>query len=97
MNETCVERIQGEDYCTFYSSERKYINLILQYAKDYPDEVKIQAHNDDGSILARVPANWFKPPKPPVKRNYTDEQKAAMSERMAIARQNRKTSVRDQV
>ena len=88
MIETCIERIQGEEYCCVYTGERKFINQLKELAQDY-EEVNIIYINDDGSILAHVPSNWFRFIKPPTKRNYTEEQRKAMGERMKKAREKK--------
>ena len=89
MNETTINRLQGDDFCTIFTAERKYINQLKELSKKYPNDVKIQYINEDGSIGAKVPSNWFRFVKPPAKRNYTEEQRKAMSERMKKARENK--------
>lgn len=89
MNETAINRLQGDDYCYVFSAERKFINRLKELAEEYPNEVEIQYINEDGSIGAKVPYNWFRFIKPPTKRNYTEEQRQAMSERMKKARENK--------
>ena len=80
MAETCVEYIKGESYLTWYSDELKWVNRIRRLAADNAD---VQIVSDDGeSIIAHCPVSWFKPPKPPIKSNMTDEQRKAASERM---------------
>lgn len=80
MAETCVEYIKGEPYLTWYSDESKWVNRIRQMAAD---DTGLHVVKDDGdSIIAHCPVSWFKPPKPPIKRNMTDEQRKAASERM---------------
>lgn len=80
MAETCVEYIKGELYLTWYSDESKWVSRIRRLAADNAD---VQIVKDDGeSVLAHCPVSWFKPPKPPIKRNMTDEQRKAASERM---------------
>lgn len=80
MAETVVEYIKGEPYLTWYSDEAKWVNRIRQLAADNDD---VQIINDDGdSVMAHCPTSWFKPPKPPIKRNMTDEQRQAAAERM---------------
>lgn len=80
MAETSVEYIKGEQYLTWYSDEPKWVNRIRQLAAD---DASVQVVNDDGeSIMAHCPVSWFKPPKPPIKRNMTDEQRKAAAERM---------------
>lgn len=90
MVETSIERIQGTDYCTVFTAEKKFINSLNRLNKQYPDEVQILTINEDGSMVAHVPYSWFKFIKPPAKREYTDEQKQAMAERMMRARESRK-------
>ena len=80
MAETSVEYIKGERYLTWYSDEPKWANRIRQLAADNAD---VQIVSDDGEgVLAHCPVSWFKPPKPPIKRNMTDEQRQAAAERI---------------
>lgn len=87
MIETAIDRVQGDYYCSVFTAERKFISQIKELAEQYPNDVEIQYINDDGSIGARVPYDWFRFVKPPTKRNYTEEQRKAMSERMKKARE----------
>lgn len=89
MVETAIERVQGTDYCTVFTAEKKFITSLNRLKEKYPDEVQIMTINEDGSMVAHVPYSWFKFIKPPAKREYTDEQKQAMAERMAKAREAR--------
>lgn len=89
MNETAISRLQGDYYCSVFTAERKFISQIKELAEQYPNDVEIQYINDDGSIGARVPYDWFRFVKPPTKRNYTEEQRKAMKERMKKAREAR--------
>lgn len=88
MAETSIERIQGDEHCNVYTGERKFVNQLLQLNKDYPDEVKLTNYGD-GFIGAKVPYSWFRFVKPPTKRNYTEEQRKAMGERMKKAREKK--------
>ena len=87
--ETCVERIQNDKYTNIYTIERKFINELNALKELYPNDVIIEHVNRDGSICAKVPYNWFRFVKPPTKRNYTEEQRQAMSERMKKAREKK--------
>lgn len=89
MNETAINRLQGEDYCSIFTAERKFINRLKKLAQDYPNDVTIQYINDDGSIGARVPYDWFRFVKPKAKRTYTPEQLEAMKKRMKKARERK--------
>ena len=90
FKETCVEYINEDKHATFCSSETKWINKILKLKAEHPDEVKIICMPEDnqGTILAHIPKKWLKI-SPPRQVNYTDEQKAAMAERLAAAREKR--------
>ena len=88
MIETSIERISGDMYCNVYTGERKFVNQLLQLNKDYPDEIKLTDYGD-GTVGAKVPSSWFRFVKPPTKRNYTEEQRKAMSERMKKARESK--------
>lgn len=84
MAETCVEFIKGEKTLTWYSDDSKWANRIRQLAADNDGVCIIHDYGD--SILAHCPVSWFKPPKPPIKRNLTDERRAEMAERMKNSR-----------
>lgn len=89
MIETSIDRVQGDNYCIVFTGEKKFINQLKEFSKLYPNDVKIQYENNDGSIEVKVPYNWFRFIKPPTKRNYTEEQRKAMSERMKRVRENK--------
>lgn len=89
MIETTIERIQGDDYCLVYTGERKFVNQLLEFQQEYPNEIQLKDYGD-GFVSAYVPYEWFRFVKPKTKRNYTNEQREAMSERMKKARENKK-------
>ena len=90
FKETCVEYINEDKTATFCSSEQKWINKILKLKAAHPDDVEIlyMPEDNQGYILAHIPKKWLKI-SPPRQVNYTDEQKAAMAERLAAARGKR--------
>ena len=88
MQETCVEFIKGEPTLSWYSSDSKWIARMVQLANERPDEVKIVYKDEDG-LMVHCPTSWFKPPKPPIKRDLTPEQRAELAERMKQARESR--------
>lgn len=92
MTETTVNYINTDEYLTFCSSEKKWINKINKLHEAHPDKVRIihSAESNHGMIYADLPKNWLKV-SPPRQVNYTDEQRAAMAERLAEAR-NRQTN-----
>ena len=90
MRETCVGYLAQDEHAEFCSSEQKWINKILRLHEKHPDEVKILHHPEDngGMIYAHVPKSWLKV-SPPRQVNYTKEQRAAMAERLAAARESK--------
>ena len=88
--ETCVNYIADDETLTFSSSEQKWINKIIKLHEQRPDEVRIVHYpeNNHGMIYAQLPKSWLKI-SPPRQVNYTDEQREAMAERLAAAREKR--------
>lgn len=88
FKETMIEYLDVDKYATFCSAERRWINRINKLHEQYPDEVQIVYAPEDncGVIYAHIPKSWMKI-SPPKKTNYTDEQRAAMTERMRKARE----------
>lgn len=88
MQETCVEFVKGEPTLSWYSSDSKWIARMVQLVNERPNEVKIICKDEDG-LMVHCPASWFKPPKPPIKRDLTPEQREELAERMKQARESR--------
>ena len=67
----------------FSSDERKGINKIHKLKEKYPDEITIIAEpkDNDGCIYCRLPVAWLRV-QPKIKREMSEEQKAAFVERM---------------
>ena len=86
IKETVFEYTNEKKHATVSSNEQKWINKIKKYAEG-SDAVDIILLPEDnyGYILAHVPKTWVKL-SPPRTVNYTEEQKAAMAERMKNAR-----------
>lgn len=83
MKETSFDWTDADDIAYFTSSEQKWINRLLRYASEKPEEVRILKRPEDngGYMMASVPKSWGKI-APPKKHTMTDEQKRAASERM---------------
>lgn len=90
LKETCINYIAEDDYAIFCSSEAKWIHKILKLRERHPDVVDIIHAPEDnhGMLYAHVPKSWIKV-SPPRQVNYTDEQRAAMAERLAAAREKK--------
>lgn len=90
LKETSINYLNLDEVATFCSSEKKWINKILALYQKHPDKVQIVHYpeNNGGMIYARIPKKWIKV-APPRQVNYTEEQKAAMAERLAAAREKK--------
>ena len=82
------DHVAGEKIATFFSSETKWINQIWKLKEQYPDEVEIRHVNPDGSLIAHIPAEWFKV-KPKKKVVMTEAQIAASKARLEKGRLKR--------
>lgn len=88
MKETIYEHADGNDTFTVTAAERWSVGMIRRLAEKHPGEVDITAENEDGSIVAHVPASWMRIiPKRSVE--LTDEQREERAERMRKAREVR--------
>lgn len=90
--ETCFEYFDKTMYVS--SDQQKIINRVRKLAEQYPEQVTIknQPEQNDGCIYATMPADWLKL-SPPIKREMTDEQRQAASERMKALVQKQKNNV----
>lgn len=87
----------GEDDIMYVSSdEKKVINQMYKLKEEYPDLVTIRVEPEDnfGCIVGSVPRKWVVI-RPPVKREYTDEQKQETAARLARARALKQQSVEE--
>lgn len=88
INETTYGHYAGDDYATFFSSEKRMINKINKLKEKFPDEVKISDVNPDGSLVCDIPWSWLKI-SPKAKRIMTDEQKEESRERAKAMREKK--------
>ena len=85
--ETIVNYNEAESTASVYTHSRKLQNKLNKLLNERTD-IKVVKGNDDWTQY-EVPKNWIKV-SPPRQVNYTDEQKAAMAERLAAARESNK-------
>lgn len=90
MKETCFSYTAEDDHAFFSSSETKWINKILKLQQERPEDIKVIHHpeNNQGMLYAHIPKKYLKI-SPPRQMNYTDEQRAAMAERLMAAREKK--------
>ena len=89
MAETSINYLTEDGHAVISTDERKWVNKINALKEEYPDEVEIRSVFKDGTVVAHIPKGWVRV-RPPVKRNFTDEQKRKAAERMAMLRAMRK-------
>ena len=66
---------------------QKWINKIKKLKAEHPEDVKIIAENQDGSICARLPIKYLKISAP---KKVSEEQRQAASERFKKLREENK-------
>ena len=88
MKETVVGYVDEDNYASFTSAEKKWINKILKLKAERPEQVDIKAYPEDnqGYIYAHLPKKWLKVSPP---RQVSEEQKAAAAERFKAMRENK--------
>lgn len=86
-HENVIEWLKNSKVATVTLSQGKYITKIKKLAKQYPNEVEILKENADGSVLCHIPTSYIKINNPP-KREYTEEQRAVMAERLKNVKKN---------
>ena len=79
--ETCCEYTDSVTWVL--TDERRMITRMMKLIAEHPDETEIikRPEENDGCLYCKVPSTWLKI-APPVKREMSDEQKAAASQRM---------------
>ena len=79
MNEFVIEWTKKGEYAgVTVPSGTALKSKLMRYAQERPDEVKIEALNQDGSAFIKVPVNWVKISPP---RKVSEEQREAAGER----------------
>ena len=79
--ENCIEFLTGDKTATLTFTNRKHITKIKKLYNEYKSDFEYFVENTDGSVCAKVPLKWIKL-SVPRKVEYSEEQKAMLSERM---------------
>lgn len=83
FKEICMDMVDGEPFFTVSTDIKKYIKNAYNQKEKHPTLVDIRIVNEDGSIVFRMPDDWFPTMKPPRKgRVFTEEEKKANGERL---------------
>lgn len=85
--ENGIEWLENDKRVCITLTKGKLKNKILKLYETHRDSFDYFVQNQDGSICANIPIEWIK--ISPKKQSYiiTDEQKQALKERLAMARQ----------
>jgi len=90
--ETCF------NYCDskrafFSSDERKWINKIHKLIEEHPEDIRVirRPEENDGCIYVELPSSWLKV-SPPRKLDLSEEDRAALRERMINIRSRQENS-----
>ena len=83
FRENVIEFLNNEKRATVTFNQKRYIKKIMKLAEDRPDECKIIAVNDDGSVTAHIPTKWVKITPT---RILTEEQRLKLKERAIYLR-----------
>lgn len=86
VRENAIEFLRNQKTMTCTFCQKRFISKIKQMAEEYPDEVKIVVENPDGSIVAKLPVRALHLSLTK-KRDYTEEEKEILRERLAKARE----------
>lgn len=90
MLESTTDHVHGEPFMYYCTSEPKYLRRLRKLLEEYPGDIEVKF--DDGQTLdVKLPASWFREPRPPRKVNMTEEQRQAAAERL------RKTNAEKQI
>lgn len=86
--ETCFNYTE-KDKGFFSSDERRWITKIHKLKEQYPERVRIirEPEDNDGCIYCELPTSWLRI-KAPDKKNFTEEQRQKLAERLKRIREN---------
>lgn len=87
FDETVIDHVVGDDWCGVSSGEDALKFRLYRFAKKYPDDVQLIAHNDDGSMYFHVPWDWVLIRKPK-QMNFSDEEIKKRTDRIKMHHQD---------
>lgn len=82
-SENVIEWVRDSPTATITLSQKRIITRVRKLSESHPEECRVLAENEDGSICARIPVSWVKI-NPSM--SLSDEQR---KERAEIMRKNR--------
>lgn len=89
--ETCCEYTDSVMWVS--TDERRMITRMMKLIAEHPDETEIikRPEENDGCLYCKFPATWLKI-APPVKREFTDEQKEKFKKNLLKAKEQARLS-----
>lgn len=78
FHENVIEWYNGQDVICVTLSQKRLINKVMKLANSYPNEVRIDKINDDGTVLCHLPLSYLKFQRP---RELSEEEKQKARER----------------
>ena len=89
--ETCCEYTDSVMWVS--TDERRMITRMIKLIAEHPDETEIikRPEENDGCLYCKVPSTWLKI-APPVKREMSEKQRAAMEKNLQKAQAQRRLS-----
>ncbi len=84
--ETCCEYTDSVMWVS--TDERRMITRMMKLIAEHPDETEIikRPEENDGCLYCKVPSTWLRI-APPVKREFTDEQKEKFKKNLLKAKE----------
>lgn len=84
--ETNFDSTSDDTQGFFCTNEPKWLRKIAAWKAAYPEEVTVVSTDElDSAMVVRIPRSWLRI-APPIKRNYTEQQRQQMSERLQAAK-----------
>ena len=64
-NENAIEFLKDSERATVTFTQGRYKSRVKRLAESHPEECRIIAENEDGSLCAHIPVKWVRisPPK----------------------------------
>lgn len=82
-----------DDMVSVTMYEKKYMNQIDKLVESHPDEVRIVAVNEDGTMVAHLPKKYVHVSfSDRARREMTEDERAAAAERLKKAREKKAES-----
>ena len=89
--EVCINAMRDEDFATAYCSDRTWITKMDKLVEKSPNLFEVIAETDYGKTY-RFPKRLISIRSSVVKREFSDEERQAMAERLRLARKSKQAN-----